>query len=370
MVNNRLMTSSDAPQSDAVRSLGWTAEIEQASVAIPRPRGLARLRGRQYAVDDRVATAVGFAGSGLFVDPVTDSSLLVDGTSEPRVRSAATADVVIAGALRTSSQLRFRSFYMGPARSLAVQRRHRGRPTPLVAGSAVQRTVVGRVPFVVPRVLDSGYHGPRSADWVVEEALDGAPVHRAEADHASREVLELLQEMWHLLGTEHADLDDAQRSRALTAFSELAQEPPDDIWPGDVDRQTTARRVHDLLTDALPLTVGLSHGDPGLGNLLRLTDGRLGLVDWEDAGHRPVAHDVVKVIMSSADPVALAANLPAPSSSRGGSMPWRRQVALTLVLFLSGWRYRHVRAVRRGSVVASRRRMHAMLRTLVALLDD
>lgn len=359
-------------RSDAVRSLEWTAAIERAVRALPRRRGLGRLRRRQYAVDRRVATAVGFPGSPLFTDPATGRSLLVDPGSAPQVRSTATPDVVVAGAMRTASRLRYRAFYLGAARSLAVQQRHRDTPTPLVGGTRVQRTLAGRTPFVVPRVLDAGYYAAQRADWVVEEALDGAPVVREEAERTAEEVLSLLPEMWQRLGTAPARLDERQRARALTAFTALAEDPPDGIWPGDVDRGATARRVRELLTDERPLTVGLSHGDPGLGNVLRLTDGRLALVDWEDAGHRPVAHDVVKVVMSTPDPVGLAGRLAPPPSAVVGStavMPWSRQVAAALGLFLGGWRYRHSRAVKRGSTVASRRRMHAMIRTLDVLLE-
>src|SRR5690606_7608166 len=127
----------------------------------------------------------------LFTDPATGRSLLVDPGSAPQVRSTATPDVVVAGAMRTASRLRYRAFYLGAARSLAVQQRHRDTPTPLVGGTRVQRTLAGRTPFVVPRVLDAGYYAAQRADWVVEEALDGAPVVREEAERTAEEVLSL-----------------------------------------------------------------------------------------------------------------------------------------------------------------------------------
>src|SRR5690625_6478310 len=105
-------------RSDAVRSLEWTAAIERAGRALPRRRGLGRLRGREYAVDRRVATAVGFPGSPLFTDSATGQSLLVDPQSAPRERSTAAADVVVAGALRTASLLWCCSLYYGAVRQL------------------------------------------------------------------------------------------------------------------------------------------------------------------------------------------------------------------------------------------------------------
>lgn len=377
MANHRPVADrrgTDRSPSDAVRSLEWTAAIERASSKIPRRRGLVRHRTREYVHDNRVAAAVDLRRSGLPVD-LGGASVLTKTASAPRARSAATADLVVAGAMRTARLLRFRSFYLSAGRSLVVHQRYKGAPTPLVSGSTLQMTVTGRTPFIVPRVLDTGCYLPPNADWVVEEAIDAAPVAREDAATTAREVLELLPEMWRRLGTQSLPLEGDQRAPALTALVDLAQNPPDGIWPADVGRDTATRSLQDLLTDERSLTVGLSHGDPGLGNILRHADGRLALVDWEDAGHRPVAHDVVKVVMSSPDPVRLAADLPVPVSlqpvlASPAVMPWRLQAATALALFLRGWRYRHRRAVKRGSTASSRRRMHAMIRVLDVLLDD
>ncbi|SDS14390.1 Phosphotransferase enzyme family protein [Jiangella sp. DSM 45060] len=374
--------------SDAVRSLEWAAVIERTTGSLPSARGVARLRRRHFFHDNRIAfsdrldPSAAFPSSGVFVDQRTGASVLVtDGRL--RVRSTAAADVVVAGAMRTAEQLRFRAFYVTEAgRTLVVQQRFApGTPTPLVAGSVHQRSIVGRTPFAVPRVLESGVagrglagpgpSGGAVADWLVEEAVDGAAVRPEDAADTVVELLALLAEMWQRLGVTHSPLDGEQRSRALAAFTALAEDPPPGSWPGALDRPATLERARALLDDARPLTIGLSHGDPGLGNVLRTTDGRLALVDWEDAGHRPLAHDVIKVLMSAPDPRALAATLDAPASLRpaldtAGAVPWRPQVALALLLFLSGWRNRYFRAVKRGSVKAADRRMHTMLR----LLDD
>lgn len=379
----------DAPDiSDAVRSLDWTAAIERTTGSLPAARGVARLRRRDFFHDNRIAfsaqldTTTAFPSSGVFVDHRTGASVLVAG-GRPTVRSVAAADVVVAGAMRTAEQLRFRAFYVTEAqRTLVVQQRIQPTtPTPLVAGSEHQRALAGRTPFAVPRILEGGHagrgfagrgpHADAVADWLVEEALDGAPVGAAEAAEAVPELLALLGETWQRLGVTHERLGGDQRSRALTAFSGLADDPPPGIWPGDLDPHHTWLRVRALLDDGRPVTVGLSHGDPGLGNVLRLADGRLALVDWEDAGYRPLAHDVVKVLMSAPGPRAMATTLEAPETLRpalaaAGAIPWRLQVAVALVLFLSGWRNRYFRAVKRGSVKVANRRMHVML----GILDD
>ncbi|RIQ28189.1 aminoglycoside phosphotransferase family protein [Jiangella rhizosphaerae] len=369
--------------SDAVRSLEWTAAIERTARSLPSPGRVARLRRRYFFHDNRIAFSVRldpaspFPSSGVFVDQRTGASVLVAG-DRPRVRSAAAADVVVAGAMRTAEQLRFRAFYVTEThQTLVVQQRvAAGTPTPLVAGSAHQRALAGRTPFAVPRVLESGLagrglSGDAVADWLVEEAVDGAAVRPEDAEDTVHELLTLLAETWQRLGVSHEPLGAEQRSRALAAFTILADDPPPGLWPAGLDPQATLRRARALLDDARPLTVGLSHGDPGLGNVLRTTDGRLALVDWEDAGYRPLAHDVLKVLMSAPDPRALAAALDTPASLRpavasAGAVPWRLQIAVAELLFLSGWRNRYFRAVKRGSVKIANRRMQTML----TMLDD
>ncbi|PZF80571.1 aminoglycoside phosphotransferase family protein [Jiangella anatolica] len=368
--------------SDTVRSLGWAAAIERTAASLPAARGVARLRRRHFFHDERVAFSAlldpaAVPSRGLFVDQLTGASVLV-GTAAPTVRSAAAADVVMVGAMRAAGQLRFRAFYLSDAaRTLAVQQRLvPDVPTPLVAGIEHQRGLVGRTPFAVPRILEHGHAGTglggqAVADWVVEETLDGVPIGPADAERTVAELLELLAETWQRLGVTHEGLDGDERENALTAFASLVDDPPLGAWPDGLDPHRTWSRVRSALEDTRPLTTGLSHGDAGVGNVLRLADGRLALVDWEFAGYRAVAHDVVKVLKSAPDPLALAAVAEAPPSLRpaltaAGAVPWRQQLAVALVLFLSGWRNRHLRAVARGSVKANNRRMRMML----AMLDD
>lgn len=362
-------TAAGGRVSDAVRSLEWTAEIEKTTRAIPPPRGLARFRrDREYAYDDRAAVAVGARRTTAFDALPKTSALLATTSHAPRVRSAARADVVLVGALRTTTTLRFRSFYRTPALTLAVQRRQGAEPAPLVRGGPVQTMVAGQVPFVVPRVLDTGYFPPKRADWILEERIDGSPVVRGDVDAAAREMLTSLPPMWTRFGIEHTALGEQSRARALATFTALAQEPPDGLWLAGVDRAATLRRVTALLADRRPLSEGISHGDPGVGNLLRLPDGRLALIDWEFAGRGPVAHDAMKVLLSAPDPVGLTALLHAPDVGEH-AMPWRRQVATSIVLFLRGWRERHRRAVRQGRLAGHQRRMHRTIETLSLLLD-
>lgn len=377
-------------RADSVRALEWSAAIERTSSTVPR-RGLVPWRRRSFFTDNRVAFSAaldldaGFPARELFVHHRTGASLLSTERREV-VRSSAAADVVVAGAMRTKEQLRFRSFYLlghrlGTMASLVVhQRLTASVGTPLVTGARVQAMLYGQGPFVIPRIFESGsatrLPSPGVADWVVEEVIDGVPVRvgdTAGASEVADQLIEQLAALWAYTGVTHEVLDSEQRDRALTAFAGLVAGAPDGLWPAELDRAGLERRAKSALADVRPMTVGPSHGDPGLGNVLRLPDGRLALVDWEDAGRRALAHDIVKVVMSAPDPLAAAARLADPAELRpamAGAMPWRRQVAVALLLFLRGWRHRHNRAVKRRSIPANTRRMQAMLRVLDLLLDD
>lgn len=358
--------------------------------ALPRRRRLFGLfpERQDFHYSGRLAFATnlpleqGFPGSRLFTDAAGTSALVA--RAELRARSLATADVVLPGPMRTSTQFRLRSFYLigrtasfRPATMTAHQRVDEAVPGRLSAGARLVAQIEGTTPLVVPRVRDQGAArlrvsgGPVVVDWVVEDALDGAPIGSAEAIDAAAELVEGLAAMWARSGIDHIPLSAADRDRALEAFDGLVAEASPQTWPDSVDRDRLVKLVHRVLADPLALTVGLSHGDPGLGNTLRLADGRLALIDWEDAARRPVGHDMVKVLLSS--PLAVGDLLLDPPAAfvpaLAGGAPWRRQLAVTLLLFMSGWRHRLARARKRNSVKAHTNRMRRMLELLDRLLD-
>src|SRR5690625_3244282 len=340
-----------AATSDVVRCLEWSAAIERSSRAMrgAHRRGRTERRDHDYLHDHRVAFAAeldgteAFASRGLFVD-VHTGRLLLDPRRRAEVRSLATADIVLAGGNRTAEQLRFRSFYLtgqyaGAAMTIAVQQRKASHSaTQLVQGARVQAKLVGKVPFAVPRILETGrarrgLPDGAVADWVAEEMLDGAPIAERDVVETVGELVELLAVAWQRLGFAHVPIAAAERDRALAALAELIIEPPEGLWPTDLDAGHTWRRARRLLEDQRPLTTGLTHGDAEVGNALRLADGRLALVDWEHAARRLVAFDVVKALMSAPDPARLAAEQETPESLRpavaaAGAVPWRSQLAI------------------------------------------
>lgn len=127
--------------------------------------------------------------------------------------------------------------------------------------------------------------------------------------------------------------------------------------------------MNELLDRDLELTTGVSHGDLGIGNLLRLSSGDLAVIDWEHAGHRLLSHDVLKLLLSvDIPPHAWGGMHPALPAGNPPHADPPEQLAIAAMLFLAGWRNRTVRAVRRGSARANRRRTHVFIRALDVLL--
>lgn len=366
-------------------ALAWSAAIERKSPALRQHRAWHGARafhsgGRLAYAHDLDLTAT-LPYRGLFVDPVTGASLL-GGGAEFTARS--TADVALLGLMRGTGQFRFRSFYLDAggergAVTLGVhQRADPAVPAPLAVGACVADSLAGRTPLVVPELLDFGTStlGDRSSsatvDWVVETALDAHPVAAEEVTATIHELIELLAETWSRSGVEHVAMAAPDRAVISGVFAELVVEPHPGAWPADLDPAQIGRRVEKLLDEPRPLTVGISHGDPGLGNVLRMSDGRLALVDWEDAGRRPVAHDVIKAALSAPDPVDVIdrhrLSAAVSRSIAADAAAWDRQLAIALVTFMKGWKHRYARALGRRSVVAHTQRMHRQLRLLDHLL--
>ncbi|OLT17780.1 hypothetical protein BJF80_00105 [Serinicoccus sp. CUA-874] len=125
------------------------------------------------------------------------------------------------------------------------------------------------------------------------------------------------------------------------------------------------------LLDSNPrVTVGLSHGDPGLGNAVLTGRGGIALVDWKDAGRRPISHDVFEVLASSTLSPQQWSDLhpELPRCRPHQSAPAPEQLALVILQFLQGWRHRTARAAHRRALPAHRRRMHRMVQALDVLL--
>lgn len=377
-------------QEPVLLAASWSATIERTIDLLPRSRRQVELQHNER-VAHRPGVQHGPQGR-YFVNPEHGRPLLGDDRCPRRMRTRSTADIVMVGRM-ADKQLRYRAFYLDPSRplALAAQERPAGATrSGLLDGVEVQRLVRGRIGALVPEVHEAlttrvgprtGWWGwrprprpvalPHTVDVVVEEWVPGRPVVRTETDVAD-ELLATVGDLWSLEPVVSSRLDPAVLQVTIERFRELELSPdPHQLWPEGMDRHALARRVLPMLEADPQVSIGLSHGDPGLGNALRTDTGRLVLVDWEDADRRTLSHDVLKILASAQiPPERWADHHPVlPASARSGALPLQHQLAVALLQFLAGWPGRTRKARRRGSLPAHRDRMHRMLRAVDALLD-
>ncbi len=375
--------SSRRSQSDALEAFAWSRQVERSSTFLPsrwrqQPvRYTTRIGYRSDLITDEVAVC-----ADVFLDHATGRRLIDDARATGQGSTRSAADVTLLGVMR-GDQFRFRSFYLSgrrdgqPARTVvAHERADRGLATPLVKGSAILRSLAGRMQLRIPRVLDTGLvhdrRGGRVMDFAVEEAIDGVAITQDQAAAVAPELLAGLHDLWRAEEVRHRPMDSKVQAKARLAMIDLLDNGGGfTLWPTGVDRLTTGKKALGLLDSDAVVSSGLSHGDAGWGNVLRLkSDGSLALLDWEHAGRRLLSHDVVKVLTSSGIPPAEwpALHPPIPGAT-GGVAPAHLQLAMGLIVFLGGWRSRTLRARKRGSAPANQRRTHALLNALSTLLN-
>lgn len=312
---------------DSLDALTWSSVIERSCSALP-----ATELGREFRFSPRIGYREGLASTDLpigrevFVDRASGRTLIDDSRTEGPARCRSTADVTLPGVMR-SQHFRFRSFYLtdrvrGPV-TLGAQERAAGDPGGRTADVAlVQSSWTGTSDLVVPKVLDVGQVTDRDRrtvmDYTVEEALDGSLVTDEQIPAATGEVLDALGRLWAARDVHHAPLDDESRTRAGRELSALGGHGVDlGLWPKRTDPPRLTHQAQALVESDVVLSRGPSHGDLGVGNLLRLGDGRLALVDWEHAGVRLLSHDVLKLLVTSGTPVDRWADLHPPIPAPG-----------------------------------------------------
>lgn len=363
----------------------WSATLERKLGVLPSAR-----RDRDIRYNERVAHAPGVESleRGAYFRDHDDKPVLGPARCPHKSRTRSAASVVMIGRM-ADRHLRQRSFYLETAVPLTMalhERPAQGAITGLLAGVEVQRLAHGRLPAAVPQVLAArttkvvpggGWWARASrrstaqqVDVVVEEWLPGAPVQVGTPD-MEHELLEIVSSLWRLEETRAVALTTEEVSRIRERFTGLVDKGQQDgLWPEGIDPVEVGRRADRLLSDQPHVTIGLSHGDPGVGNVLRTGDGGLVLVDWEDAGRRVLSHDVLKVLSSAAvAPQRWPGMHPVvPASGADRALPSDQQLAVALLQFLAGWRSRTRRARDRRSMGAHQRRMHRMLTALDGLL--
>ncbi len=364
---------------ESLHAFTWSARIERTSDVLPstwlRPKVRCGPRiGYRQVLTER---SLPF-GSDLFVDRTNGQSMIDDALTDRPVRTQSAADITMPGVMR-GSELRFRSFYLPrrgrSALTVAVQTRaDPGVPTHLVAVARFQQRLSRFGPLTVPDILEIGrvedLQRDGVLDYVVEHMLEGSVIGAEDTRVAAQTVLAALPALWSTHPVRHVRLEVTQRERLRETMPQLVNEGERlSLWPRQVDRIGLWQRIQELIQSDPQVSTGVSHGDLGVGNLLRLRTGTLALIDGEHAGTRLLSHDVLKLLTSASFPPETWVDLhpPLPGASRQAAAP-REQLAVATLLFLSGWRIRTMRARKRGGDHANRRRTHALIRALDVLL--
>lgn len=369
----------------ALLAAAWSAEAERALDLLPRTR-----RTRVLRHGERVAHRPGLeqTASGDYFRSSRDGTSILGPEQCPGTsRSPSSASVVVVGGM-ADRHMRQRSFYLDAPVPLALALHERPRQraaSGLLKGVRIQRLAHGRLPARVPGILESRTlqfgsrrpwwrsspraEGLGTADVVVEEWLPGRPL-RVDEEGVEHELLAVVAALWELEETTTLEVPAKVRARVGERFAALVRSDPRlRLWPQGVDAADLGSRVARLVDTPLRVTSGVSHGDPGLGNALRTDEGGLVLVDWEDAGHRVLSHDVLKVLGSaSVPPESWSGQHPRVPTADPRVLPSDQQLAVALLQFLAGWEERTDRARRRRSVQAHRRRLRRQLAALDGLL--
>lgn len=370
----------------SLTAASWSAQIERDLSVLPSGRRQQAVRYGRWVLHSLSFEQHPWAAT--FTSAEKGAPILGAGPCPHLSRTRSAADLIMVGRM-VDRHLRYRAFYSGGDEplSLVVHEVARdGRRTGLLAGASLQRLVHGRLPVAVPQVVRTettqvrppGRWAPwpgstpptpgKAVDLVVEEWLPGRPA-RVEDAEVVAQLLATIRTLWSVEPLVTAPIGATSLARTRQRFTALV-ETPGDLWPGDVDHVTVRRRVHSLLDRNPSVTIGLSHGDPGVGNALRTEGGGVALIDWEDADRRPLSHDIFKILASStAPPEHWGEFHPGlPGTLHRQSCSAHEQLALAILQFLEGWQSRTRRAQRRHALPAHRRRMHRMIRAVDALL--
>ena len=321
-------------------ALGALARIETTSAVLPPPRyGLLREGARRVR---RVGAAeVGIPDDGA---PLT---------RRPMVARVA-ADHVVLAKMSTAEELRFRAFYLRGSVPMTLKA---AREIEDVA-SRIQRELTARqaLPKLrrlrVPRILDHGDAG--RLEYLVEELIPGRVLAPTDRPAHLDDVLSGLTEMYEATAAPPATIglaSSAAWDRAV-AFIDSAK------WArGWLPRRQLLGELTALVEADPPMATAMGHGDLVWSNILVGTDG-VGLVDWEWAGPRPIAQDMVKLMTSIPGRFSYLPRLDQLSRDLGVDTPFAAQWALATVKSLASaaHRLRTATAAGRGDIQSGRAR--------------
>jgi len=292
--------------------VGTLARIERQSEVLPQPRY------QPFWQRDRRLRRLGAAGLPPALDVLPAGGRLVV------VKTAAA--YVETSKLSTPDDLRFRAFY-GETTPVTLKAAWETPSKPSRIGREVSaRTQLPALQRLrIPELHDHGQHD--TIGFLVEAMVPGVvPAREEQPDHVDH-VLSGVEELYLATAREQARSGLAgsaawDRARAFLSETRWAR--------GWLPRQTLLQAATDLVHADPPLAAAMTHGDLVWSNIL-IDDDRIGLVDWEWAGPRPVASDIAKLLAPVPDRLRLIGRLDELSRQLGVHTPFAAQWALALV---------------------------------------
>ncbi len=227
-----------------------------------------------------------------------------------------------------------RAFYLDAGLTLAVHDAPLARRSPLLHGSRVaDRLDRGAGGVAIPAQLERARR--LRLAWVVEELLVGQRIVRADWPEAVDGVVDAVATLWRRASPHRAPVRKvvpwigSRRVGELLAAMGVAPERPDRL----------AAAVLRLARDPGKMLIGWTHGDPVPNNVLRLPDGRLGLVDWERAGRNPLGLDLGRALTALAEPERAIAGMERRTGqlAAADTLPLPLQAAVALIGLMPTW---------------------------------
>lgn len=320
---------------------------------------------RAFLVHGRAIIAEGVAHEGVseLVPHAVRDALRAGAGQVERVSARVAADVLALAKFDLGQHTKLRAHYPAHGLTVAAQPATTGRPDGVGNALAAYHVVARSAPDLAPRLRGHGRLG--EVRYLMEEWIDGAPVlTSAGLALATPAVLDGLAGVHRGHGTELV--------RCSQAWSE--QFPA--WWRRSVESGVVApgvgEQVAALIEADRHVRVSWTHGDLVASNVLRRTDGRVALIDWEHAREGPVMLDGAKLHLFSATPEQTLEDLLAWPAQR---WPGRtactvaQDLALAHAFFLSRYAQRREALAGHDRLAVYERQVRRQAQRLEAVLE-
>ncbi len=335
-------------------------------VAAEGHQGIGRRTGwRRLTVGSRFALRSPIEPVRPLFEAVGGKQRHLDETGQLRVWSRTQAPMVRIGKFDVDDVARLRAFYPDVGLALRLQRADDTGPG-VARELEARRTIADHAPGLAPPVVGHGaFGGSPGIAYLFEELLPARQLNAPELiSEGLGELAARLTELHRGFGVGSRRLDEVISPKVPTWWSAVV--PTLEIDPA-IDAA-----VQELFERNQELEISFGHGDLVGSNILR-ADGRIVLVDWEHSQTMPIAFDLAKPLLQSADPTAaldVLRDVLAPTVPGGpDSFALEEQLALAYVRTLSGVASRRERAAAAGRLEALERETQQRITLVAALLD-